>query len=54
LQNIILEIKKGITISENRCQNFDLRPEQSEAVKVTAEYFKKYSKSKDGKSPHFL
>jgi hypothetical protein len=54
LQNTILEIKKGIRISENRNQDFSLRPEQAEAVRLTAEYFKKYSKSKDGKAPHFL
>ena len=54
LQNVILEIKKGVKISQSRHQSFDLRPEQAEAVKVTSEYFKKYPKSKDGKAPHFL
>lgn len=54
LQNTILEIKKDRKIAENRNQNFDLRPEQAEAVRVTAEYFKKYSKSKEDKAPHFL
>lgn len=54
VQNIILGIKKGIKISDNRNQDFALRPEQSEAVRVTAEYFKKYSKEREKKSPHFL
>src|SRR3989338_5079714 len=54
LQNVILEIKKGVKISQSRHQSFDLRPEQAEAVKVTSEYFRKYPKSKDGKAPHFL
>lgn len=54
LQNTILEIKKGVKISGNRHQSFALRPEQEKAIKVTTEYFNKYSKSKDGKTPHFL
>jgi hypothetical protein len=54
VQNSILEIKKGVKIAADRCQDFELRPEQSEAVRVTAEYFKKYSRKKENKSPHFL
>lgn len=54
LENTILEIKKGIRIIENRNWDFKLRPEQALAVKITAEYFKKYKKTKEGKSPHFL
>lgn len=54
VQNIIVSIKKGINITGNRTQDFTLRPEQAEAINVTAEYFKKYSKSKEKKAPHFL
>lgn len=54
LKSVILEIKKGVKISGNRHHSFKLRPEQAEAVRVTAEYFKKYPKSKDNKTPHFL
>ncbi|MDP3726142.1 MAG: GIY-YIG nuclease family protein, partial [bacterium] len=53
-QSAIVAIKKGINISGNRTQDFSLRPEQAEAVRVTAEYFKKYSESKEKRSPHFL
>ncbi len=49
VENSILEIKKGIKISESRNQSFELRPEQAEAVKITAEYFNKYSKKKEQK-----
>jgi len=54
LKSVILEIKMGVVISDNRCQNFNLRPEQQEAVNITAKYFKKYSKEKEGVPPHFL
>ncbi len=54
VQNTLMEIKKGIRISENRCLDFSMRPEQVEAVRVTAEYFNKYSKKKENKPPHFL
>lgn len=54
VEHSILEIKKGLKIESTRHQNFELRPEQAEAIKVTAEYFNKYSKKKEKKSPHFL
>jgi hypothetical protein len=54
LQNTLLEVKKGVLISGNRHHDFNMRPEQAEAVRVTAEYFKKYPKSKHDKAPHFL
>lgn len=54
LQNLLIEVKKGISITENRHQSFNLRPEQTEAVRITSEYFKKYSKKKENKPPHFL
>lgn len=54
LRNSILELKKGVKISQSRHLDFNPRPEQEKAVELTAEYFKKYPKSKDGSSPHFL
>lgn len=54
VENSILEIKKGIHISDNRHLSFEMRPEQAEAVRVTEEYFNKYSKKIEKKAPHFL
>lgn len=34
--------------------NFPMRPEQRQAVKVTREYFESHSKNETGKAPHFL
>lgn len=39
---------------ENRTQDFKMRPEQEEAVRRTAEYFIKESKSNPSRSPKFL
>lgn len=54
VKNIILEIKKGKAIAENRHWNFKMRPEQADAVKITSEYFRKFNKAKEKKAPHFL
>ena len=54
VKNVILEIKKGRPIKEGRYWNFKMRPEQVEAVKVTSSYFRKFSKKKTNKAPHFL
>jgi hypothetical protein len=54
LKAAILEIKTGQKIEGNRYQDFPLRPEQAEAVSLTAEYFKKFSKEKEKAAPHFL
>ena len=39
---------------EGRPYDFDMRPEQKEAVKETAAYFHSYKSEEDGKTPHFL
>jgi len=39
---------------ETRELNFKMRPEQEEAVKRTAEYFRNYKKEDPSKVPHFL
>ena len=51
---IITEIKKGKSVTGDRHQTFGMRPEQSDAVNVTAEYFTKYPKTKKNPAPHFL
>lgn len=54
VKSVILEIKKGVSVGEERHRNFALRPEQAEAVSLTEQYFKSYPKSKEGRPPHFL
>ncbi|MBU4087008.1 MAG: GIY-YIG nuclease family protein [Nanoarchaeota archaeon] len=54
LKNAILEIKMGVEVSEKRHQNFKMRPEQAEAVKLTKEYFKKCDTDGPCKAKHFL
>lgn len=39
---------------ENRTENFRMRPEQEEAVNVTAAYFRRYPRENKGRTPHFL
>lgn len=53
LKAAILELKEGIVNDENRTLNYKLRPEQEEAIRRAAEYFKSYRKE-EKKTPHFL
>ncbi|MGV0953792.1 MAG: GIY-YIG nuclease family protein [Fluviibacter sp.] len=50
----VIALAMGIDNEENRSASFDLRPEQSQAVDKTIEYFKSYKKENPGKTPHFL
>lgn len=50
----ILAIKSGIENEDNRSLDFKLRPEQSEAVNKTANYFNHYKKDNPKHTPHFL
>ena len=52
LEAIIIEEKKGIVNTENRSQNFGMRPEQKEAVERTERYFT--AVREEGYTPHFL
>lgn len=54
LKSAILELKTGQTNIQNRTQNFDLRPEQNQAIEKTEQYFKAYIKENPSKAPHFL
>jgi len=48
------EVVTGQKTEENRHLSFPMRPEQSEAVAKTRQYFESYRKENDGKTPHFL
>lgn len=48
----LVAVKKGIINIENRTQNFKMRPEQQEAVNITADYFKSCKGIIN--KPHFL
>ena len=50
----ILAIKDGSERTENRTLDFEMRPEQAEAVKKTIGYFKSYAKENPDSAPHFL
>ncbi len=54
IKSVINEIKDLTYSNETRASNFSMRPEQKKAVEITSEYFKKYSKDKEKKAPHFL
>ena len=47
-------IKTGDVGVEGRPHKFKMRPEQKDAVKRTADYFKRFRREEDGKTPHFL
>ena len=53
LRNALLEQKTGRSLDETRINNFGMRPEQIDAVKITSKYFKDNLR-KDDKAPHFL
>lgn len=50
----IVAIKTGVRNEENRTLDFEMRPEQREAVEKTARYFRSFSAENPGKTPHFL
>ncbi len=55
LRNVILEIKTGRKLDSRKTLfDFALRPEQQEAVEITANYFRENPKSEENKAPHFL
>ncbi len=53
VKNVILSIKTDLAISRTIVENFKMRPEQHQAVKITSDYFKK-NINKTEKAPHFL
>jgi hypothetical protein len=50
----IIALKSGIHNEENRTRDFKMRPEQTEAVEKTINYFKSCKKENPNKTPHFL
>ncbi len=50
----IAAIKRGIKNEENRTQNFKMRPEQKDAVEITAKYFRDWKAENKPKEPKFL
>lgn len=54
VQAAVIALKTGIKNEDSRTLSFGMRPEQSEAVKKTAEYFESYKKENKNKTPHFL
>ena len=54
VQKAIYAVKENKTTVSNRINDFKMRPEQERAVKLTSEYFKKYSYQNEHRTPHFL
>ncbi len=56
LKAAIIAARTGQLNEENRCQDFQLRPEQEQAVEMTAEYFLNWRQdhANHNKPPHFL
>jgi hypothetical protein len=50
----ILALREGIKNEDSRTLNFDMRPEQKEAVDKTIAYFSSFKKENPDKTPHFL
>lgn len=54
VEQAIFAVKNHKIDVSKRIANFKMRPEQTQAVKMTSEYFRKYSYKLEGKTPHFL
>jgi hypothetical protein len=54
IQAAILEIKSGVKNEDNRTLSFGMRPEQSDAVDKTIQYFRSFKNENKNKTPHFL
>lgn len=50
----VIAVRSGQLNEENRSLDFQMRPEQREAVDKTAAYFKRAQKDDPDKTPHFL
>ena len=53
VKSAIISLKENVKFDIKRNKNFDLRPEQKDAVNKTSKYFKNYN-SIEKKTPHFL
>lgn len=54
VKNAILAIKTRQEVEQHRINDFEMRPEQEEAVRKTANYFKNFKEENGNKHPHFL
>lgn len=54
LESAYIAVKTRTENDENRCNDFDMRPEQKEAVNKTIEYYSSCKKECPDKSPKFL
>lgn len=54
VKSAFIAVRDGELNEDRRDQDFQMRPEQEDAVKKTSEYFKSFSKKKSKKTPHFL
>ncbi|MEA2014880.1 MAG: GIY-YIG nuclease family protein, partial [Thermodesulfobacteriota bacterium] len=50
----VIALRTGQISEENRTLDFKMRPEQADAVKITAAYFQRARKEDPDKTPHFL
>tara|TARA_B100000700_G_scaffold250804_1_gene281578 strand:+ start:2367 stop:4865 length:2499 start_codon:yes stop_codon:yes gene_type:complete len=53
VKSAIISLKENIKFDKKRNKNFDLRPEQKDAINKTTKYFKNFH-SLEKKTPHFL
>lgn len=54
VKNAVLVVKSKEEIEEHRTLTFEMRPEQEEAVRKTANYFTNFKSENSNKTPHFL
>ncbi len=54
LEEVYIALKTNSVNEENRIWNFELRPEQLEAIKKTQQHFNSYINDNPNKTPHFL
>ena len=50
----VIAVRERTANVEDRTLSFGLRPEQREAVEMTADYFRKAHTEQPGHTPHFL
>lgn len=54
IKSVLIEIKSGVKNEDNRTLDFEMRPEQEQAVDKTIQYFESFKKENNNKTPHFL
>jgi len=50
----VMSVKVRKEVGQMRANSFALRPEQAQAIEMTANYFKENSRKRNGCAPHFL